>query len=176
MFAYEILSRFGSENYCKPQPGRALDVNAMDELFLMGVKQMTQGHPAFINCTRDFLVGSYLELLSKETVVAELLETVRPDAEVVAACRRIKQLGYRIALDDYEDLPAMEPLFEFADFVKVDFLTTDLPEQERLGKKFRKLGIKLLAEKVETHEQVRRGAACRWATSYSRGISSAGRK
>lgn len=155
--AYEILSRYGPENYCKPVPGSLADVRGMDELFLMGLKQMTHGLPAFLNCTRDFLLQGYLELLPRETVVGEILESVRPDSEVLGACRRMKTLGYRLALDDYEDRPEMEPFFELADFVKVDFLTTSLIEQERLGKKFQRLGISLVAEKVETHQQFKRG-------------------
>jgi EAL and modified HD-GYP domain-containing signal transduction protein len=157
VFAYEILSRFGPENYCQPVPGGAIDVKAMDELFLMGLKQMTHGLPAFLNCTREFLLKDYLELLPKETVVGEILEDVRPDAEVLAACTRMKKLGYRLALDDYEDRAEMKPFFGVTDFVKVDLLTTGLAEQERLGKKFHGLGISLVAEKVETHEQFKRG-------------------
>lgn len=157
IFAYEILSRYGPENYFRPVPGGAPDVKAMDELFLMGLKQMTNGLPAFLNCTRDFLLKDYLELLPRELIVGEILESVTPDPEVLGACRRMKKLGYRIALDDYDDRPELAPFLEVADFVKIDFLTTSLPDQERLGKKFAKLKIPVLAEKVETHEQFQRG-------------------
>ena len=157
IFAYEILSRYGPENYFRPVPGSAPDVKAMDELFLMGLKQMTNSLPAFLNCTRDFLLKDYLELLPRELIVGEILEDVKPDSEVLAACRRIKKRGYKLALDDYEDRPEFAPFIEIADFVKIDFLTTSLPEQKRLGEKFRKLKIPLIAEKVETHEQFQRG-------------------
>jgi EAL and modified HD-GYP domain-containing signal transduction protein len=157
IFGYEILSRFGPENYCRIQAGELMNTSAMDELFLFGLRQMTNGLPAFLNCTRDFLLRDYLDLLPRETVIGEILESVRPDASVLAACRRVKQKGYRLALDDYEDSLEMEPLFEVADFVKVDFLTTSLTEQARLGEKFRRLGIALIAEKVETLEQFHRG-------------------
>lgn len=56
-FAYEILSRYGPENYCRPTAGSQVAVKAMDELFLMGVRTMTEGLPAFINCTREFLLN-----------------------------------------------------------------------------------------------------------------------
>ncbi len=157
VFAYEILSRHGPENYFIPVPGSAPDVKAMDDLFLMGLKQMTNGLPAFLNCTRDFLLKDYLELMPRDLIVGEILEDVKPDADVLAACLRMKKRGYRLALDDYEDHPELAPLVALADFVKIDFLTTNLPEQERLGKKFTKLRIKLVAEKVETHEQFLRG-------------------
>jgi c-di-GMP-related signal transduction protein len=157
IFGYEILSRHGPENYFRPVPGGAPDVKAMDDLFLMGLKQMTNGLPAFLNCTRGFLLKDYLELMPRDLIVGEILEDVTPDAEVLAACLRIKKRGYRLALDDYEDRPELAPLVALADYVKIDFLTASLPEQERLGKKFAKLRIKLIAEKVETHEQFLRG-------------------
>jgi c-di-GMP-related signal transduction protein len=157
VFAYEMLSRSGPENYCKTGALNTPDLKAIDELFLIGLKTMTGGVPAFLNCTREFLREDYLNLLPRDTVVGEILETVAPDAEVIAACRRMKLQGYRFALDDFQDRPEMEPLLEFADFIKVDFLATSLAEQDRLGQKFRRLGISLLAEKVETHEQFRRG-------------------
>jgi EAL and modified HD-GYP domain-containing signal transduction protein len=157
IFAHEILSRYGPENYFRPVPGGAPDIKAMDELFLMGLKQMTNGLPAFLNCTRDFLLNDYLELLPRDLIVGEILEDVKPDADLLAACLRIKKQGYRLALDDYEDRPELAPLIEIADFVKIDFLNTNLPEQTRLGEKFSKLKIPLIAEKVETHEQFQRG-------------------
>ena len=66
LYAYEILSRYGPENYCRPKPGSAVSENAMDELFLMGIRTMTDGLPAFVNCTRDFLVQDYLTLMPRE--------------------------------------------------------------------------------------------------------------
>jgi c-di-GMP-related signal transduction protein len=128
VFAYEILSRYGPENYFRATEGSTADVKAMDELFLIGLKQMTHGLPAFLNCTREFLLNNYLELLPRQHVVGEILESIEPDAEVLAACNHIKKQGYRLALDDYEDRPELSPFLEFADFVKIDFLTTSLPE------------------------------------------------
>jgi c-di-GMP-related signal transduction protein len=159
IFGYEILSRSGPENYCKPLADGEMYADTMDKLFLMGLNQMTHGLPAFLNCSREFLLRGYLELLPHESVVGEILETVKPELDVVSACRRMKEKGYRMALDDYQDSPEMEPFFGVTDFVKVDFLATSLNEQARLGEKFQQLKIPLIAEKVETLEQVERGKA-----------------
>ncbi|HUL32861.1 MAG TPA: EAL domain-containing protein [Candidatus Eisenbacteria bacterium] len=153
LFAYEILSRYGPENYCRPKAGSSASVNAMDELFLMGIRTMTDGQPAFLNCTREFLTQEYLTLLPRELVVGEILETVAPDEEVVAACHRMKALGYRLALDDYCHAPEMRPLLEFADFVKIDILLMSFPDQQRVVEQCRGLGIPTIAEKVETDQQ-----------------------
>ena len=64
----------------------------------------------------------------------EILETVRPDEEVVAAVQRLKQAGYRVALDDFRDTPESRLLVPLADFIKVDVLETPEPEQRRLAR------------------------------------------
>jgi len=153
LYAYEILSRYGPENYCRPKPNSPLSENAMDELFLMGIRTMTDGLPAFVNCTRDFLVKDYLTLMPREMVVGEILENVAPDAEVLSACKRMKDLGYRLALDDYCDLPEMRPLLEVADFVKIDVLLMSRDDQKRVVHQCHGLGIPTIAEKVETDHQ-----------------------
>jgi c-di-GMP-related signal transduction protein len=158
-FAYEILSRFGPENYCNPTPGTPVAEKAMDELFLMGVRTITEGLPAFINCTREFLLHDYMTLMPKELVVGEILETVAPDAEVIAACHRLKDQGYRLALDDYCDLPETQPLLALADYVKIDVLLTSFEEQQRLVSYCHSKKIPVIAEKVETDEQFQRCAA-----------------
>jgi c-di-GMP-related signal transduction protein len=155
-FGYEILSRYGPENYCAPTPGSFVSEKAMDELFLMGVRTITEGLPAFLNCNRDFLLNDFLILMPKELVVGEILETVTPDDEVLAACHRMKEQGYRLALDDYLDTPKTQRLLSVADFVKIDVLLTTFPEQQRLVDLCHHRQISVIAEKVETNEQFRR--------------------
>jgi c-di-GMP phosphodiesterase len=58
---------------------------------------MTEGPPAFLNCTAEFLLNDYLTLPLKELIVGEILETVMPDKDVLAGCRRMKDQGYRLA-------------------------------------------------------------------------------
>jgi len=156
LYAYEILSRYGPENYCRPVKASGLYVNAVDELFLMGVKTMTDGRPAFLNCTRQFLLSDYLTLIPREMVVGEILENIPPDKEVLDACQRMQALGYRLALDDYCDTPEMRPLLKYANFVKIDVLLTGFPEQRRVVEVCHGQGIPVIAEKVETDEQFQR--------------------
>jgi c-di-GMP-related signal transduction protein len=156
LFAYEILSRYGPENYCSPTPGSPIAEKAMDELFLMGVRTITEGFPAFMNCTRDFLVKDFLTLMPRDLIVGEILETVPSDDDVLAACYRMKDQGYRLALDDYCDVPGTQPFLAVADFVKVDVLLTTFAEQERVVTMCHARNIPVIAEKVETDEQFRR--------------------
>ncbi len=158
-FAYEILSRYAPGNYCRPTPGSSVSAKAMDELFLMGVRAITEGLPAFMNRTREFLLQNYLTLLPKEWVVGEILETVAPDDDVLATCCRMKDQGSRLALDDYCDLSQTQQLLEVADFVKIDVLLTTFPEREKVLAACHRRNIPVVAEKVETDEQFHRCAA-----------------
>jgi EAL and modified HD-GYP domain-containing signal transduction protein len=75
---------------------------------------------------------------------------------VLDACRRARQAGYRIALDDFDLTADYEGLLELTDIVKIDFLSTSPPEQQELARRFLRRGISLCAEKVESWEAVRR--------------------
>jgi len=158
VFGYEVLFRAGPENYFT---GNSADVSAsqMDNLLLFGIDKVTSSRLAFLNCPRDFLLHDYLTFLPPDRVVGEILETVSPDTETLEACRRLKRLGYRFALDDFVDSPEMAPFVEIADYIKIDFLATTPLEQERLARELRHRDVQLIAEKVETHEDVQRGMA-----------------
>ncbi|MGB5275901.1 MAG: HDOD domain-containing protein, partial [Gammaproteobacteria bacterium] len=84
--------------------------------------------------------------------VLEILEHVEPDEEVIKGLRRLKSEGYRIALDDFSYRDKLIPLVELTDFIKIDVSTvtkTDIEQQVALLKPY---NVKLIAEKVETHE------------------------
>ncbi len=153
VFAYELLFRSGWDNmFNHPDPDQATAKVITDAFSLFNTSDLTDGKRAFINVTRDTLLKEYLFLFPKELIVAEITESIDPDSEVIEACRKLKQAGYLLALDDfvYEDRYA--PLMDLTDFMKVDFLSTSESERRFLYERFAPSGIRLLAEKVETSE------------------------
>jgi c-di-GMP-related signal transduction protein len=155
VYGYELLFRSGPENFFSHSEPDVACVSATDNLFLIGMERLTQGRRAFVNCTREFIVRDYVTLLPKDGVVIEVLESVCPDEKVISACRRLKEAGYLIALDDFRDSPEWRPLASLADFIKVDILATTPGEQVRLAEKFAPT-VRLVAEKVETYEEFQR--------------------
>ena len=97
-------------------------------------------------------------LLPSRTVVLEILETVPADAELVRACKRLKQAGFRLALDDFSPYEDKDELVAIADYVKVDFRASGPAERQKIYKMFGKKTI-FLAEKVETLAEVRTAQA-----------------
>ena len=151
VYAYELLFRSGTANAFPEVDANHASARVMvDSLCTLGLETLTGGKRAFINMTRDLLVGDYATLLPKDAAVIEVLESVAPDEKVVAACQRLKEAGYTIALDDFTEKAAMAPLTALADIIKVDFLTTRPGERRALVRRYGPRGVRLLAEKVET--------------------------
>jgi EAL and modified HD-GYP domain-containing signal transduction protein len=119
----------------------------------VGLDILCDGRRAFLNCTRETLIGGLVTLLPSHSTVVEILETVPVDAEVIAACQRLKEAGYLIALDDYVSNDPREPLAEMADILKVDLKLTTLAQRAALVKKHGPWRCRMLAEKVENHAE-----------------------
>jgi c-di-GMP-related signal transduction protein len=153
VFAYELLFRSGVENSCGEIDHEAASTSMADTSFLFGLQMLTEGRRAFVNCPKQFLLSDYISLFPRDFVVVELLENVTPDDEVIAACRRLKQNGYLLALDDYTGSAVWNPIIPFADFIKVDFRLTSHEQQRSLALRLGSRGIRMLAEKVETQEE-----------------------
>ncbi len=159
VFAYELLFRSGIQNSCEGINLELASTSVLDTSFMIGLDKLGEGRRMFINCPREFLLRDYISLFPRDLVVVEILETIEPDEEVVAVCRRLKQQGYLLALDDFVDTPAWAPLVALADFIKVDFRITPREEQRALAARYQARDIRLLAEKVETPEEFSEGMA-----------------
>jgi EAL and modified HD-GYP domain-containing signal transduction protein len=121
----------------------------------IGIEAITGGKKAFVNFTKDLLLNETPMLVSNNVLIVELLENIEPSPEVIQACKRLKDRGYLIALDDFIYCEEMNPILELADIVKVDFLNNSEEDIRLNFKKIRSRYKKvLLAEKVETYESV----------------------
>lgn len=154
LFGYELLYRNTASS--TSAEGAAADTMCTDTVihsFLdIGLDDLTDGHRAFVNCTREFLLDGQVELMPADKVIVEVLETVGNDDAVVAACRRLSDLGYQLALDDYVDDAAFDSLLRIARIVKIDVLHRDVGELVPLLQRLRHFNVQLLAERVETRQ------------------------
>ncbi len=114
---------------------------------------MVGGKKLFFNITRPLLLDELYTVLPEKLAVVELLETIEPDAEVLAACEQVKKNGYALALDDFVFEEGFRPLLEIADMVKIDFMVSDRDERRGIIEKFSRPGLTFLAEKIETPEE-----------------------
>jgi c-di-GMP-related signal transduction protein len=146
--AYELLYRDGPGSIFRGDSELATQT-MIDNTVLFGFQNLTNGLPAFVNCTAEALTGAQILVLPPETTVLEILEDVEPTPAVIHACRHLRAAGYRMALDDFVYRPALEPLIEIADFIKIDYLNTSAEQRRTMLRQLEKYGVALLAEKIE---------------------------
>lgn len=154
VFAYELLYRTGNINashFCDEDAATSEVV--ANSFLIIGIEAITGGKKAFINFTGNLLDSEFAKLLPKELVAIEILENIEPDAETVSACKKLKEMGYTLVLDDFVYDSRFEPLIKLADIIKVDFLNTPANERREIVKRLEGHRIKFLAEKVETLDE-----------------------
>lgn len=156
VYAYELLYRKSLDNSFPDVNGDEATADVIINSYLnIGIDKLSEGKPCFINFTEKLLQLKIPTYFGPREIVIEVLETVRPTEEIVEICKELKELGYRIALDDVifnEDNDYGNPLFQLADYIKVDFLKTEKDVRRKLEKVAKELEIKLVAEKIETKE------------------------
>jgi EAL and modified HD-GYP domain-containing signal transduction protein len=153
VFGYELLFRDGVEDFFRHDDPDQASRSTLNTAMLLGLDVLCDGRRAFVNCTRDILLKDYITLLPSEQAVVEVLETVPADDLVVAACRRLKESGYTIALDDFAVNDPREVLTDLADIIKVDIRETSAADAAAMVKRYGPWRCRMLAEKVETREE-----------------------
>ena len=145
LYGYEILHRSPS-------------TNPTQEVFyqLLSKKDFHEEVPIFVNVDKETLLGESCFLLPKEQVVYEILEDVDlEDKAVMEQIWKLKEAGFRIALDDFicnsEQIGRYENYWPLFDYVKFDVIDGDNDENvlQELVDTLKSQGISLLAEKVE---------------------------
>ena len=159
---YELLFRtLGSQG----DPGRANNASESGDLLtaevllgsiIIGMDRLVGDKKVFCNASRGVLIGEVPIVLPPHRTVVEILESVVPDNEVLAGCRRLCEEGYTLALDDFSWFAGAEKLLEMASIVKIDLRSTKLADQVKLIERCRAFEVAIVAEKVETLDEFRR--------------------
>ena len=145
--------------YRPARPGAAISGEQMTAQVVLGaltigVDQLVGDKAMFCNAERGVLTGDTPITLPPHRTVIEILETVRIDDETVEGCRELVEAGFRVALDDFVWTDGAERLLGLADIVKIDFQAMTRDEVRALSERCRAFDVVLLAEKVETPEDV----------------------
>lgn len=153
VFGYELLYRAEANDTDCTTAGDTAGARVLTDAVLnLGLDVLTDGQTAFVNLTRHLLLDGAATLLPQDSAVFELLEDIRIDADVVDTCRLLSAKGYSFALDDFVTGSAAEALLPYVKYVKVDVLTTPAAARTEMARRLSSLGLRLIAEKVETAE------------------------
>jgi c-di-GMP-related signal transduction protein len=156
---YELLFRSGPVAAFSGD-GNAATRAVLDNTLLFGLEKLAGGMPVFVNCTRESLLDGLVMVMPPGQTVLEILETLEPTEELLAACRTLKAEGFRLALDDFAWAPEWAPFVAIADYVKVDLSVTTAADRAALIGSVKSLGSEaaLVAERVETRADLEMAA------------------
>jgi len=154
VYGYELLYRMHEHDLTYGEANaQQSTATVLGGLFELGLSSIVNGRKAFINFDYSFLMSDAIELISPDSLVIEVLETVEVDQPLVERIWELKKKGYSIALDDFEETVDGYPLIPAADIIKYDILLTPLHLIIDEVKKALKQKKYLLAEKIETEEE-----------------------
>ena len=148
VYAYELLFRSEQSDTADITDGDKATSDVIVNTFLeIGLDNIVNKRPAFINLTRSFFVNHQTISLPKDRVVLELLEDIEADEEVIEGVKRLSKQGYTIALDDFIYHESLKPLVKLANLIKIDIMSLDRDEIRDHVLALRKHPVKLVAEK-----------------------------
>lgn len=155
LVAYELLYRSGDQSSAgvigPEQSARALVSCLID----IGLSRLAEDRMAFFNVDQFLLSTDATELLPRNKVVLEILETVKPTPENLVAVRRLYEAGFTVALDDFDWNSDTAAFLPYANLVKLDVLQHGSTMPNAVSK-LRRPGRMLLAEKIESSQQFQR--------------------
>ncbi len=155
LYGYELLFRSdAATNAFDGTEAAAATMQVLSNtLMSVGVEKLLGGEKAFVNFDHRLLLENMHLTLPRESIVIEVLETVVPSKDLVALCQSIQQEGYSLALDDFNDGPALAPLAHIANVIKVDMRQSSREEQQHMLDAYQRRGVLMLAEKVESYAE-----------------------
>lgn len=153
--AYELLFRDSEANRAVfDDADRASAKTLAHVVTEFGLPGLVGGHRAFVNATRNIILGLDSGFPSKAKFVFEILEDVALDAQLIDAVRHLSSCGFTFALDDFRIHDGALPVLPYVRFIKLDVLMLTEAELTEHVNTLKSSGAVLIAEKVETHNML----------------------
>lgn len=157
LVGYELLFR-DTPYGIKQMPSSLLTTTIVLKNFLKFMISNTPDNvKIFINCDHTIILNTFIELLDPELFVVELLEDIEIDDNLIIKVEKLHQMGFEIAIDDFncndDNFSKFEKLLPYIKVVKICLQSMDITDSANYHKccdNLRKYDITLLAEKVET--------------------------
>jgi EAL and modified HD-GYP domain-containing signal transduction protein len=149
---YELLYRATASDHADVRDDELatarVSLSAMTEIEL---ERLVDKRRAWINVTREFVLGGLARTIPPDRVVLELLENQVVDQALVEAVTQLRTGGYLVALDDFTLTPDVVPLLPRIDIVKLDLQALGRQGLTELAHELAPHRLTLVAEKLEDH-------------------------
>lgn len=153
LVGYELLYRAGDSDKAEFSDGDLASSEVILNSFVnVGIDGLVGSAEAFINITEAFILNESLTPMFENQVVLEILENIKPTKEVITGVKRLKEQGFKFALDDFKYSSEYNELLALVDYVKLDVIQLSTTEVIEQIKHLENFNVSLVAEKVETPE------------------------
>jgi len=154
LVAYELLFRNAAVGPANITDDLSATASVIAHTSQLGMEKVIGDSLGYLNVDAAVLMSDIFQFLPREKVVLEIVETMKVTPEILARLGTLVKAGFRFALDDViTDSDDVQQLLPLVEIVKFDLRDMPLSALLKLTPQFRKLGKRLLAEKVETREQ-----------------------
>lgn len=157
LFGYELLFRAAGLPGAHVDQWTAAEQDLATEHVIAAAfhqgRDITNGLDVSVNFTGSYLLGREDLACDPDSVIIEVVESTELEPGLIERVQHFRDLGFRIALDDFTATAAQSAILPMADFVKIDL--RDLLEfGPTLVDQARGHGRTLVAEQVETESQL----------------------
>lgn len=152
IFAYELIFRDGKGGAFPEELDNQKAQYIADHFHPLGMDDISGGKTSFINFSSDTIISRFPTTLNPDTVVVELADNPFNQSGLMEACQHIKQLGFKLAIDDPMMLSSAHEIIPLIDILKVDVSKARYELIEKNIPRFLDSKVRLVAEQVNTYD------------------------
>lgn len=151
VFAYELLFRDG-KNGSYPIHDEKKSKYIAEQFHPLGLDDICGEKSSFITFSSETLISRFPTTLNPDRVIVELADPTDNTVALFEACQHIKQMGFKLAIDDPMMVGTQHDIFPLIDIVKVDVSKTRFDTIEKQISRYHDANVKLVAEQVNTQD------------------------
>ncbi|MDC8829956.1 EAL and HDOD domain-containing protein [Alteromonas gilva] len=151
LFGYELLFRDGKSG-AYPVHSEEKSRYIIEHHYTLGLDDICCNKTSFINFHSDTIITGLPPAITPDSVVIELSDYQEHQSALIDACKHVKQLGFKLAIDDPAMVSGQHSIFPLIDILKVDVNKANYSVIEKNIPRFLQSNIQLVAENVNNHD------------------------
>ncbi len=151
VFAYELLFRDGKSG-AYPEHSEEKSKFITEHFHPLGLDDICGEKKSFITFSSETLISRFPTNLNPDSVVVELADPTDTTSGLFEACQHIKQLGFKLAIDDPMMVGSKHDIFPLIDIVKVDVTKSRFETIEKQIPRYHDSNVQLVAEQVDSQD------------------------
>ena len=155
LFGYELLFRGSAQGPARIASGLSASASVIHHASQLGLARAIGDATAFLNVDTDVLMSDMFAFLPRERTVLEIVRSVEPTDAGLQRMTELSSHGFRFAAEASAHGASLPRLLPVIDYVKMDLRELPVVTLLSLAPRLRGTGKRLVAEKVETHNEYR---------------------